>query len=176
MTVPFEIVVKWILELAPDGVGSYCFLLIVVGAIGSVAAFRMHPKGEPRVLERYRSSMPLILVRLTAVPLAFVYFFRVGPDILLQPAVAGLMWSTLAFSVGVIVPIGAALLMLLVRYGLLEFIGTLMRPITKPLFRLPGRSALDSLTSWIGSYSVGLYLTRKLMQDGFYNRRETYTT
>ena len=50
-----------------------------------------------------------------------------------------------------------------------------MHPIMRPLFRLPGRSALDSLTSWVGSYSVGLYLTRKLTEEGFYSRREAYT-
>jgi nucleoside recognition membrane protein YjiH len=31
------------------------------------------------------------------------------------------------------------------------------------------------LTSWVGSYSVGLYLTRQLFREGYYNRRETYT-
>ena len=85
------------------------------------------------------------------------------------------MWSTLAFSVGVIVPIGAALLSLFVEYGVLDFVGTLMRPVMRPLFRLPGRAALDSVTSWVGSYSVGLYLTRRLFEGGFYTRREAYT-
>jgi nucleoside recognition membrane protein YjiH len=47
--------------------------------------------------------------------------------------------------------------------------------VMRPLFRLPGRSALDSITSWVGSYSVGLYLTRQLFRDGYYNKRETYT-
>jgi nucleoside recognition membrane protein YjiH len=44
----------------------------------------------------------------------------------------------------------------------------------RPLFRLPGRAALDDLTSWLGSYSVGLYLTRKLCDQGRYNRREAF--
>jgi nucleoside recognition membrane protein YjiH len=85
------------------------------------------------------------------------------------------MWDTLVFSVGVIIPIGAVFLLLFVRYGFLEFVGVLMRPVMRPAFRLPGRSALDSLTSWVGSYSVGLYLTRQLFREGYYNRREAYT-
>jgi nucleoside recognition membrane protein YjiH len=174
VTVPFDLVVKWILSSAPGAVGMYCLVLILAGAGGSLAALLAGRESKHRWLGRYRTSTPLVAIRLLAVPLALAYSFRAGPDLLLQPTVSGLMWSTLAFSVGVIVPIGAALLVLLVRYGLLEFIGTLMRPIMRPIFRLPGRSALDSLTSWIGSYSVGLYLTRRLMQEGFYNRQEAY--
>ena len=160
-TVPFDVVVQWIVEGAPGLVGLYCLVLIAFGAKTSIAA--------------YRDAPLLATVRVLAVPLALVYVFHFGPELLLQPGVRDLMWSTLVFSVGVIVPIGAALLVLFVEYGVLDFIGTLMRPIMRPLFRLPGRSALDSLTSWIGSYSVGLYLTRKLMEDGFYTRREAYT-
>jgi nucleoside recognition membrane protein YjiH len=170
-TVPFDLVIQWILGSAPRLVAVYCLLLICVGAGGSLAALK-----RPRVpWESYRTSRPILAVRLVAVPLAFVYFFRAGPKALLQDGVADLMWNTLAFSVGVIVPVGATLLVLMVRYGLLEFIGTLMRPVMQPLFRLPGRSALDSLTSWIGSYSVGLYLTRKLVEEGYYTRREAFT-
>jgi len=160
-TVPFDVVVQWIVGGAPGLVGLYCLVLIAFGAKASVAT--------------YRDTPFLTAVRVLAVPLALLYLFDVGPIVLLQPAVRDLMWLTLVFSVGVIVPIGAALLVLFVQYGVLDFIGTLMRPIMRPLFRLPGRSALDSLTSWVGSYSVGLYLTRKLMEDGFYSRREAYT-
>ncbi len=160
-TVPFDVVVQWIVGGAPGLVGLYCLVLIAIGAKASVASYRTTPF--------------LTTARVVAVPLALAYIFSVGPKFLLDPGVRDLMWSTLVFSVGVIVPIGAALLVLFVEYGVLDFIGTLMRPIMRPLFRLPGRSALDSLTSWVGSYSVGLYLTRKLLEDGFYTRREAYT-
>ena len=41
-----------------------------------------------------------------------------------------------------LVPIGAVFLALLVGYGLLEFIGVLMQPVMRPVWRTPGRSAL----------------------------------
>jgi nucleoside recognition membrane protein YjiH len=53
-------------------------------------------------------------------------------------------------------------------------VGALMQPLMRPLFRLPGRAALDDITSWLGSYSVGLYLTRKLVDQGRYTRREAF--
>lgn len=45
----------------------------------------------------------------------------------------------------------------------------------KPLFKVPGRAALDSLASWVGSYSVGLYVTRNVFERGGYNKREVFT-
>lgn len=172
-TVPFDIVVSSLTRHLPTGVAVYCFLIIVLGAAAS-AASRVDAM-KLRWLASYQTSIPLLLLRLLGVPLAIMYFFRIGPAVLLQDGVATLLWNTLVFSVGVIIPIGAAFLGLFVRYGFLEFVGTLMRPIMRPLFKLPGRAALDSITSWVGSYSVGLYLTRRLTLDGYYNKREAYT-
>lgn len=174
LTVPFDVAISWITRSLPGAVAVYCLLVILAGAIASLAAARKADSGSVWV-KHFRTSRPLLVVRSIGLLLAAVYFFGVGPDILMQPAVADLMWKTLAFSVGVIIPIGAAFLVLFVRYGFLEFVGALMRPVMRPLFRLPGRSALDSITSWVGSYSVGLYLTRQLLRDGYYNKRETYT-
>ena len=173
-TVPFDWAVRSIIAATPEGVGLYCLVLVWIGAWGSALS---RAKSEPlsNFLRSYRTSIPLTLARLTGAPLALVYFFQAGPEILLQPGVGDLMWETLAFSVAVIVPLGAALLVLFVRYGFLDFVGTLMQPVMRPLFRLPGRSALDSLTSWIGSYSVGLYLTSRLLREGLYSKRESYT-
>lgn len=183
---PFDIAVRWITDGAPGFVAVYCLSVIVLGAAATLAARSSSgaklgnesssgaESGKNR-LSQFRTTGPLAALRWLGVPLAIVYFFRVGPNALLQPAVADLMWETLVFSVGVIIPIGAVFLLLFVRYGFLEFVGTLMRPVMRPAFRLPGRSALDSLTSWVGSYSVGLYLTRQLFREGYYNRREAYT-
>ena len=162
-TVPFDLAVQWILGTAPGVVALYCLCLVLAGAALTI------------FWPAYRGSSWIVLVRVLAVPLALLYFFRVGPELLLKPGVRDLMWSTLGFSVGVIIPVGAALLALFVEYGVLDFVGTLMRPVMRPLFRLPGRAALDSLTSWVGSYSVGLYMTRRLFERGFYTRREAYT-
>jgi len=174
VTVPFDLLVQWILQAAPGTIAIFCFLLILAGAVGTILA-TLEVRRVPSWLGGYRTSRPLLFLRIAAVPLALIYLLRVGPERLLQPDIAGLMWGTLALSVSVIVPIGAALLGLFVNYGFIEFVGAMMRPIMRPLFRLPGRAALDSLTSWFGSYSVGLYLTRRLTREGYYTRREAYT-
>src|SRR5699024_4906485 len=61
---------------------------------------------------------------------------------------------------------------LLMNFGLLELFGTLMTKIMRPLFKLPGRSSIDSLPSWIGDGTIGVLLTSKQYEDGGYTKRE----
>ncbi len=107
--------------------------------------------------------------------LALAMGLDVAPQILMGPDVRGVMWGKLGLTVGIVVPLGAMAVSLLLHYGSLEFFGAMMRPVMRPLFKLPGRSALDDLMSWLGPYAVGFYFTRKLMDQGLYTRRQTFT-
>lgn len=60
----------------------------------------------------------------------------------------------------------------LINFGVMEFFGSILRNIIKPLFTLPGRSAIDLLASWIGNVNVGVVITREQYESGFYTGRE----
>ena len=167
-TVAFDVFVKAITTRFPTAVGLWCLALVVLGAIGAVLA-----RGDDR-WRAFRADPALTVLRWCGVGLAVLLFFGFAPDWLAAKGVGGLMWGVLVASVGVIVPLGAAVLNVLVGYGMIELLGTWMRPVMRPVFRLPGRAALDDLMSWLGSYSVGLYVTRKLVDEGRYTRREAF--
>src|SRR5690606_38603706 len=78
----------------------------------------------------------------------------------------------LVVPVGLLVPIGAVFLALLVGYGLLEYVGVLMRPIMRPVWKTPGRSAIDAVASFVGSYSLGLLITNRIYKEGKYTAKE----
>src|SRR5699024_7274698 len=61
---------------------------------------------------------------------------------------------------------------LLMNFGLLELFGTLMTKIMRPLFKLPGRSSIDALASWIGDGTIGVLMTSKQYESGYYTKRE----
>lgn len=61
---------------------------------------------------------------------------------------------------------------LLLNFGLLEFIGNLLIKLMRPIFNLPGRSAIDCMASWLGDGSIGVLLTSKQYEEGFYTERE----
>ena len=58
------------------------------------------------------------------------------------------------------------------EYGLLELLGPVFRPVMRPLFTLPGRSTVDNLASFIGDGTVGVLITSRQYEEGYYSRRE----
>lgn len=99
-------------------------------------------------------------------------FLKIGPAWLMDPNMGPFLYKTLLVSVGILVPIGAVFLQFLVGYGLLEFMGVLMQPIMKPVFKTSGRSSLDAVASFVGSYSIGLLITNRVFKEGKYTIKE----
>lgn len=54
----------------------------------------------------------------------------------------------------------------------MEFIGALVQKFMRPLFTLPGRSSIDCLASWMGAGTVGVLVTTKQYDQGYYTKRE----
>ena len=42
----------------------------------------------------------------------------------------------------------------------------------KPLFKTPGKSAIDAVASFVGSYSIGLLITNRVYNSGHYSAKE----
>ncbi|MGI2328010.1 YjiH family protein [Planococcus sp. YIM B11945] len=98
--------------------------------------------------------------------------FSIGPAWLFDADMGPFLFNSLVIPVGLLVPIGAVFLALLVGYGLLEFVGVLVQPIMRPLFKTPGRSAVDAAASFVGSYSLGLLITNRVYKEGKYSAKE----
>lgn len=96
----------------------------------------------------------------------------IGPQALLSDKTGGLVAHDLLPVLLSVFVFAGMLLPLLLNFGLLEFVGTLMTKIMRPVFRLPGRSAVDCIASWLGDGSVGILLTSKQYEGGFYTARE----
>lgn len=61
---------------------------------------------------------------------------------------------------------------LLMEFGSMDYLGTLIRKYMRPLFKVPGRSAIDAIASWIGSGPVGVVITDKQYREGYYTSKE----
>lgn len=94
------------------------------------------------------------------------------PSFLSEPDLVPFLWEKIVIPVGLIVPIGSAFLALLVGFGLMEYVGVWMQPIMRPVWKTPGRSAIDAVASFVGSYSLGLIITDRVYKSGRYTGKE----
>ena len=67
------------------------------------------------------------------------------------------------------------LMPLLTEFGIMEFVGILVKDVVRPLFTVSGRSAIDLVTSWLGASSAAVLLTKQQYDKGFYTGREAAT-
>ena len=113
-----------------------------------------------------------VVVRVLGAILLLLVLSGQGPAFITSPTTGALVLNDLLPVLFCVFVFAGLLLPLLLNFGLLEFIGTLMTKIMRPIFRLPGRSAVDCIASWIGDGSVGILLTSKQYEAGFYTARE----
>lgn len=146
-----------------DASGFYALALIAAGAAYPL----IRGYWNRNVTERIFTALKLL-----GVMAALMALTGWGPAFLHEPDMLPFLFEKLVIPVGLIVPIGAIFLALLISYGLLELIGVLVQPVMRPIWRTPGRSAIDAVASFVGSYSIGLLITNRVYQAGQYSARE----
>lgn len=165
-TIPLDHVVSWLRESIPSVLPWYALVLIAAGAA--------YPwlSGTWR---RDTTTTIFSVLRVLGLVVGVMLVFGVGPSWLFEDDMGPFLLNALVIPVGLLVPIGAVFLALLVGYGLMELVGVLVRPVMVPLFRTPGRSAIDAVASFVGSYSLALLITNRVYLEGKYHRREAMT-
>nr|WP_234447855.1 YjiH family protein [Viridibacillus soli] len=156
-------IVSWLSTNAPTVVSIYIVIMLLCGA-----AYPFISKSWNKDIV----SIVMSVFKVVGLVVGLLLIFGVGPTWLFDPSVGPFLMEKLIKPVGVLIPIGAIFLALLISYGLLEFIGVFMQPVMRPIFRTPGRSAVDAVASFVGSYSVGLLLTNRVFNQGKYTIRE----
>ena len=71
-----------------------------------------------------------------------------------------------------IIIIGAVFMPALLNYGILEIVGVLLEPLMRPLFKIPGKAALDAVASFVSSSSLGVLITNRLWRKNVYTDKE----
>jgi nucleoside recognition membrane protein YjiH len=148
---------------------------VVLSALLSLLAVAVKPKFimENEFMRELFVVSPFWLVsRLLGGALYIMIFFHLGPEVIWSMDNGGTPGITLAPALLIIFLILAGFVPFLTDYGLMEYVGTFARPVMQPLFKLPGRAAIDCIASWIGSSSVAVVITTKVHDQGYYTDRE----
>lgn len=162
-TIPLDHLVTWVIGVLGSAAKYVVLALIVAGTL------------YPFLTGRWRESALktfFALANVVGLVAGVMLVFEFGPAWLFEPDLGPFLYNALVIPVGLLVPIGGVFLALLIGYGLMEFVGVLVRPVMRPVWRTPGRSAIDAVASFVGSYSLGLLITNRVYQGGRYTARE----
>lgn len=113
-----------------------------------------------------------LIIRCLGAAFALLVYFKQGSAMIWSERTGGLLLNELMPILFSVFIFAGLLLPLLLNFGLLELVGTLFSKVMRPLFKLPGRSAIDCTTSWLGDGTVGVMLTSKQYEQNIYTQRE----
>lgn len=176
VTIPFGILI----DLVNNNLGTLIlYLLLAVTVISAVltVVFSMGLAGRSqRFLHRVFHVSPVwVALRVLGAIFCAMYVLKIGPPLILSDATGGTVVGLLMTNLLALFFFAALALPLLTDYGFMEFVGAFLSRPFKLLFRLPGRSAIDGLASWLGAAPIGVMLTVQQFDKGVYNRREAAT-
>lgn len=175
--VTIAVLANWLADNIASFVPWIMLVLLSIAAIGSLVYITKKPNTDedvPFFDKLFNVSLFWTITRVLAAIFAFMVLFQVGPEAVWNENTGGLLLSgdgLLSFLFTIFLFAGL-LLPLLMNFGLLEFFGSMMVKIMRPLFRLPGRSSIDALASWVGDGTIGVLLTSKQYEDNRYTQRE----
>ena len=175
LTIPIAVAANALLNAMGGASLTVIWALICVSAVLTVV-HKVRPlpflKKNPKLDNLFSVKGIWFAVRMMGFVLANMIFFDLGPDFLIGEATGMVVIGDLMPILVCVFLLAGFLLALLLNYGLLDFFGALLIRLMRPVFNLPGRSALDCVASWLGDGSIGVLLTSKQYEEGFYSKRE----
>lgn len=117
-------------------------------------------------------SAIFVAARILGFSFALLTYLQIGPEWIWSENTGGLLLTSLIPVLFTVFLFAGLFLPLLLDFGLLELAGTLFAKIMRPIFTLPGRSSIDCLASWLGDGTIGVLLTNRQYEEGYYTKRE----
>lgn len=102
----------------------------------------------------------------------FMDWFFAPLDSLGGSSISGFIMSKILISICISIPSASLFLPFLLDYGLVDFVGVIVRPIMRPIFKLPGRAAVIMVSAFLGNFSVGHIAINDQYQNGRMTNRE----
>lgn len=151
--------------------------IVLVGTI----VFLFYESGSKFLNRIFKASPINVILRILGsfLYLMVIYNWFEGnflADMILDPDTGGLMagGEGLLTTLYITFFVGILALPLLTHFGIVEFVGILMGPMVEKVFRVPGYSMIDAIASFVGDGTIGIVVTDRQYQRGYYNQREAY--
>ncbi|WP_221931806.1 YjiH family protein [Thalassomonas sp. M1454] len=175
MSIPVAVIAKFFQQSLSSIILELVCVVIVISALLTIFFSTLQPKSvhvSSLLGSLFIVSPAWLVVRCLGAAFAVLVYFKQGSAMIWSENTGGLLLHDLMPILFSVFIFAGLLLPLLLNFGLLELVGTLFSKVMRPLFKLPGRSAIDCTTSWLGDGTVGVLLTSKQYEQNIYTQRE----
>jgi nucleoside recognition membrane protein YjiH len=175
ITIPIAVLSGFVQDLLVDFLPAIMTVIIVLTLIGTIMVKTIRPQilnRNPFIKTLFDVPTIWLIARILGAIFAVMTLFKIGPEAVWSENTGGLLLNDLLPILFSVFLFAGLFLPLLLNFGLLELFGTLLTKIMRPIFNLPGRSSIDCLASWLGDGTIGVLLTSKQYEEGYYTKRE----
>ncbi|MBD7907312.1 YjiH family protein [Sporosarcina gallistercoris] len=175
VTIGVGVLASFLLESAGDYIPHFILVLLTVTVALTLITVTFKPRviiDRPFLKNIFQVGWFGITMRVFGLAVGVMTFFEIGPEFIASRNTGGVVLFDLAPVLLTWFLFAGILLPLLVEFGLMEFVGALLKKVMRPLFTLPGRSSIDTMASWMGAGTVGVLVTMKQYDEGYYTKRE----
>lgn len=133
---------------------------LIGGRVLGIAWMKEYHQGDSSVkIGFFAASILLVGMVYLDVDLPFIRNPEIGGKILMM-----------ASTIFITIALAGTLVIFIIKSGIVEAVSILMEPVMRPVFKLPGEAAINMISSFVSSASVGVYFTEQ------YYEKNTYTT
>lgn len=174
-TLPVAFLANCLKDLLGNIMPILIVLIITISGVltllcSTIYKHKLNPQGL--MYNAFNVKLGWLILRVLSVIFVWLTYLKVGPKMIYSEDTGGLVFYSLLPTLVAVFLFAALFLPLLMEYGLLKLLGPVFRPVMRPLFTLPGRSTVDNLASFIGDGTVGVLITSRQYEEGYYSRRE----
>ncbi len=175
ITIPIAIFSGWIQEQLAPYLPLLMTIIISLALAGTILMKTVRPAfmvKSPFLQSLFDIPFIWVVARILGALFAICVLLQWGPEFIWSDDTGGTLLFDLLPVLFSVFLFAGLLLPLLLNFGLLELFGTLMTKVMRPLFKLPGRASIDCVASWLGDGTIGVLLTSKQYEEGYYTKKE----
>ena len=113
-------------------------------------------------------------VRLLGAVFAVCSCFTLGPEFMTSIDTGGTMLP-LATQLSILIPPMILFQTFILEFGLMEFLGTIIGFIMKPLFKVTEMASVSIISAWLGPVSAGAMAAKQFFDEGYFTVKEAAT-
>ena len=149
-------------------------LLVVLSAVLSVIDYIAKPgfiRNNKLMNTLFSCSKFDTIFRVLGAIIAVMVAFNFGPEFITQPNTGGTMLP-LSTQLSIIIPPMLLFQTFILEFGFMEFLGTLIGFIVKPLFKVSKMASVSIISAWVGPGNAAILGTKQLFDEGYYTFKE----